>query len=158
MPDGKELRRVMGLFATGVTVITTRDTKGNFYGLTANAFTSLSLAPPLVLICIDRKAETFAHFYDSKCFVVNILAEDQQELSARFSKSGGDKFAGVAHRPGHLGVPLIEGALGALECRILETHEAGDHVIHIGQVEQMEIHDGRPLLFFQGRYRQIVEG
>src|SRR2546422_7142174 len=124
MPDGKELRRVMGLFATGVTIITTRDGKGNFYGLTANAFTSLSLVPPLVLICIDRKAETFAHFYDSKCFVVNILAEDQQELSARFSKSGGDKFAGVAHRPGHLGVPLIEGALGALECRILETHEA----------------------------------
>jgi flavin reductase (DIM6/NTAB) family NADH-FMN oxidoreductase RutF len=158
MVDGTELRRVMGLFATGVTIITTRDGQGNFYGLTANAFTSLSLSPPLVLICIDRKAETFAHFYDSKCFVVNILTEDQQELSGRFAKSGGDKFAGVAHRPGHLGVPVIDGALGALECRILETHEAGDHVIHIGQVEQMEIREGRPLLFFQGRYRQIVDG
>jgi flavin reductase (DIM6/NTAB) family NADH-FMN oxidoreductase RutF len=157
MLDGKELRRVMGLFATGVTIITTRDTKGNFYGLTANAFTSLSLSPPLVLICIDRKAETFAHFYDSKCFVVNVLAESQQELSTRFAKSGGDKFAGVAHRRGHLGVPVIEGAIAALECRITETHDAGDHVIHIGEVEHVEINDGRPLLFFRGQYRQILD-
>ena len=157
MVDGTELRRVMGLFATGVTIITTRDSQGRSYGLTANAITSLSLEPPLLLICVDRKAESFAHFYDSKCFVVNILSDTQQALSARFAKSGGDKFAGVACRAGHLGVPLIEGAIATLECRIVETHDAGDHVIHIGEVAQTTIHSGRPLLFFQGQYRQLAD-
>jgi flavin reductase (DIM6/NTAB) family NADH-FMN oxidoreductase RutF len=90
--DPKELRRVMGHFATGVTIITTCDSRGNVYGLTANAITSVSLDPPLLLICIDRKAETFAHFYDSKTFTVNILTDEQQELSSRFAKSGGDMF------------------------------------------------------------------
>ena len=158
MFDAKEFRRVMGLFATGVTIITTRDRKGNFYGLTANAVTSLSLVPPLVLVCIDRKAETFAHFYDSKTFVVNILAEDQQQVSARFAKSGGDKFTGVPYRLGQLGTPILEGAIGCLECRIVETHEGGDHVIHMGEVEHAESGGGRPLLFFQGQYRQIAGG
>jgi len=156
MFDGQQLRRFMGLFATGVTIITTRDAHGNAYGLTANAFTSLSLDPPLVLICIDRKSETFAHFYDSKTFVVNILSEDQQPLSARFAKSGGDKFAGVPHRRGLLGTPVIDGVLGSIECRIVETHEAGDHVIHVGQVEHAEVAGGRPLLFFQGKYRSMA--
>lgn len=157
MFDPQELRRIMGLFATGVTILTTRDGQGNFYGLTANAVTSLSLVPPLVLICIDRKAETFAHFYDSKTFVVNILAEGQDALSTRFAKSGGDKFGGVAHRVGRLGTPVLDGALGYLECRIVETFEGGDHVIHLGQVEHAESLGGRPLLFFQGRYRQLGE-
>ena len=147
----------MGLFATGVTIITTRDSANNFYGLTANAITSLSLEPPLLLICIDRKAETFAHFYDSKTFTVNILADDQTELSSRFAKSGGDKFTGVPYRLGRLGTPILEGALGHLECRIVETHEGGDHVIHVGEVEVAESRGGRPLLFFQGRYRQLTE-
>jgi flavin reductase (DIM6/NTAB) family NADH-FMN oxidoreductase RutF len=158
MFDAQEFRRVMGLFATGVTVITTRDRKGNFYGLTANAVTSLSLVPPLVLVCIDRKAETFAHFYDSKTFVVNILAEDQQQISARFAKSGGDKFTGVPYRLGRLGTPVLDGAIGCVECRIVETLEGGDHVIHLGEVEHAESGSGRPLLFFQGQYRQIAAG
>ena len=92
----------MGMFATGVTVLTTRDAEGRPYGLTANAVTSLSLDPPLLIICIDKKAETHPHFFDSRCFVVNILAEDQAELSTHFAKSGGDKFGGPAlqHEPG----------------------------------------------------------
>jgi flavin reductase (DIM6/NTAB) family NADH-FMN oxidoreductase RutF len=155
MFDAKELRRVMGHFATGVTIITTRDRQGNVYGLTANAITSVSLDPPLLLICIDRKAETFAHFYDSKSFTVNILADDQQELSSRFAKSGGDKFSGLSHRTGRLGTPILDGSLGYIECRIVATHEAGDHVIHIGEVETAEVRAGRPLLFFQGQYRKI---
>lgn len=155
MVETQELRRVMGLYSTGVTIITTRDRHGNFYGLTANAVTSLSLVPPLLLICVDRKAETFAHFYDAKCFVVNILAEDQQALSSRFAKSGGDKFTGVAYRIGQLGMPILDGTLAYLECRIVETHEGGDHVIHLGQVEDAESRSGRPLLFFQGQYRQL---
>ncbi len=145
----------MGHFVTGVTIITTCDRHGNVYGLTANAITSVSLEPPLLLICIDRKAETFAHFYDSKSFTVNILGEDQQELSSRFAKSGGDKFSGLSHRAGRFGTPILDGVLGYIECRIVATHEAGDHVIHIGEVETAEVRVGQPLLFFQGQYRKI---
>jgi flavin reductase (DIM6/NTAB) family NADH-FMN oxidoreductase RutF len=147
----------MGHFATGVTIITTCDRQGNVYGLTANAITSVSLEPPLLLICIDRRAETFAHFYDSKSFTVNILTEDQQDLSSRFAKSGGDKFSGLTCRPGRFGPPVLDGCLGYIECRIVATHEAGDHVIHIGQVEGAEVRAGRPLLFFQGQYRKIQD-
>lgn len=157
MFDPKELRRVMGTFATGVTVITTHDSAGKCYGLTANAVTSLSLTPPLILICIDRKAETFPAFLESRAFVVNILAEDQEEISSRFAKSGGDKFTGLACRPGtgsH--APVIDGALAHLECRIVDTFEGGDHVIHVGEVLHAEVRSGDPLLFYQGKYRRLA--
>jgi flavin reductase (DIM6/NTAB) family NADH-FMN oxidoreductase RutF len=156
MIDPKELRRVMGQFATGVTIITTRDDAGRPYGLTANAFTSLSLDPPLVLVCVDRKTETFPHFYASRCFVVNILTEGQEELSTRFARSGGDKFAGVEFTTNASGAPVLSDALAHVECTLLETHEGGDHVIHVGQVERIAMHGGRPLLFFQGRYRSLA--
>ena len=157
MVDPKELRRLMGHFATGVTIITTRGADGTPYGLTANAFTSLSLDPPLCLVCVDRKAESFAHFYDSKVFTVNILTCEQQELSNRFAKSGGDKFTGVPTVPGHHGAPLIAGALAHIECTITDTLEGGDHVIHVGCVEHMHMDSGEPLLFYQGRYRKLAE-
>jgi flavin reductase (DIM6/NTAB) family NADH-FMN oxidoreductase RutF len=152
----QELRRVMGTFATGVTVITTCDRHGTPYGLTANAVTSVSLDPPLLLICIDKKAESHPHFLDSKLFVVNILAEHQEALSRRFATSGGDKFSGIEHRPGRLGPPVLAGTLGHVECRIVDTHDAGDHVIHLGAVEHAEASDGRSLLFFRGKYRQLL--
>src|SRR5689334_25259431 len=101
--EPSELRKVMGCFATGVTIITTRDQTGKPYGLTANAVTSLSLDPPLLLICVDRKAETFPHFFDSKSFVLNILADDQEAISRRFATTGCEKFAGVASHVGRLG-------------------------------------------------------
>jgi flavin reductase (DIM6/NTAB) family NADH-FMN oxidoreductase RutF len=153
--DPKQLRHVMGHFATGVTIITTRDDAGRPYGLTANAFTSLSLDPPLVVICVDRKTETFPHFLTSRCFVVNILCEEQQELSSRFAKSGGDKFAGVPHTLNAAGVPVLEGALAHIACKLVETHEGGDHVIHVGEVQDVVVRGGRPLLFFQGRYQKL---
>jgi flavin reductase (DIM6/NTAB) family NADH-FMN oxidoreductase RutF len=157
MMDPKELRRVMGQFATGVTIVTTRDAEGRPYGLTANAFASLSLDPPLVLICIDRKAETFSHFYASRCFVVNVLTDAQQDLSTRFAKSGGFKFEGVAYETNGVGVPVLDGTLAHIECALVETHEAGDHVIHVGRVENIAVRGGNPLLFFQGRYRQLAD-
>jgi flavin reductase (DIM6/NTAB) family NADH-FMN oxidoreductase RutF len=157
MFDPQELRRVMGLFATGVTVITTRDAQHRPFGLTANAVTSLSLEPPLLLICVDRKAETHPHFLDSRCFVVNILAADQEELSRRFAKSGGDKFEGLPHSRNQAGVPILEGTLAHLECAIQETLEGGDHVIHIGRVEHAEARGGSPLCYFQGKYRRLAD-
>jgi flavin reductase (DIM6/NTAB) family NADH-FMN oxidoreductase RutF len=154
--DPTELRKVMGYFATGVTIITTRDQTGNPYGLTANAVTSLSLTPPLLLICVDRKAETFPHFFDSKIFVLNILSQDQEALSRRFATTGGDKFTGVPCHPGRLGTLILEDTLGHIECRIIETLEGGDHVIHIGEVQHAESREGRPLIFFRGKYRHLV--
>lgn len=158
MFDGQQLRRVMGLFATGVTIVTTRDAAGHPYGLTANAVSSLSLDPPLVLVCIDRKAETFPHFAASRCFVVNILAADQQELSRRFAVSGGDKFAGVAHTLNCDGVPVLAGTLGHLECRIVASHDGGDHVIHVGEAHAGQARGGAPLCYFAGAYRRLAEG
>ena len=156
MFEAKELRRVMGMFATGVTVITTQDKAGKCYGLTANAVTSLSLVPPLILICIDRKAETFPAFLESGAFAVNILADGQEDVSARFAKSGGDKFTGLACRADRSGPPVLDGAIAHLECRIIETHEGGDHVIHVGEVLHAEAGGGDPLLFFQGKYRRLA--
>jgi flavin reductase (DIM6/NTAB) family NADH-FMN oxidoreductase RutF len=157
MLDPKELRRVMSHFATGVTIITTCGKDGTPYGLTANAFTSLSLDPPLCLVCVDRKAESFAHFYDSKVFTVNFLTVEQEALSSRFAKSGGDKFTGVETAPGHHGAPLIAGALASLECRITDTFEGGDHVLHVGLVEGLQLGGGEPLLFYQGKYRRLAD-
>jgi flavin reductase (DIM6/NTAB) family NADH-FMN oxidoreductase RutF len=157
MLDPKELRRVMGHFATGVTIVTTRGADGTPYGLTANAFTSLSLDPPLCLVCVDRKAESFAHFNDSKVFTVNFLTREQEDLSNRFAKSGGDKFQGVATEPGGGGAPLIAGALATVECRIVDTIDAGDHVIHVGRIEHAATGAGDPLLYYQGRYRRLAD-
>src|SRR2546430_13444609 len=114
--EPSELRKVMGCFATGVTIITTRDQSGKPYGLTANAVTSLSLTPPLLLICVDRKAETYPHFFDSKTFVLNILAEDQEAISRRFATTGGDKFARLAFRPGRPRRPIPPGTLRHAQC------------------------------------------
>src|SRR2546430_15283415 len=151
--EPSELRKVMGCFATGVTIITTRDQSGKPYGLTANAVPSLSLSPPLLLICVDRKAETYPHFFDSKTFVLNILAEDQEAISRRFATTGGDKFAGLEFRLGRVGTPILAGTLGHVGCRIIDTLGGGDHVIHVGGGGRAEGGEGRPRVFFGGRYR-----
>jgi len=156
--DRNELRRVMGHFATGVTIVTTHDTEGRCYGLTANAVTSVSLDPPLVLVCVDKRAESYPAFDLSQVFVVNILGEHQEELSRRFAVSGGDKFVDLPCRNGGTGAPIIEGALAHVECRVVATHDAGDHTIYVGEVESADAVDGHPLLFFRGRYHQLHRG
>ena len=155
MVEGKEFRQVMGRFATGVTIVTTHGADGTPYGLTASAVASISLDPPLVMISIDRKAESFPHFYASKVFAVNILSAEQEALSGAFAKSGGDKFAGVEYETNADGVPLLPGSLAQLECRIAASHEAGDHVIHLGEVERTSVADAEPLLYFSGGYRRL---
>jgi 3-hydroxy-9,10-secoandrosta-1,3,5(10)-triene-9,17-dione monooxygenase reductase component len=157
MPIEKnELRRVMGHFATGVTVITSRRTSGEVHGLTANAFTSVSLVPPLALVCVDKKAESYPCFEESKVFTVNVLASDQEALSRKFAVSGGNKFEGVSHRSGANGAPILEGALAYLECKVTTSVDGGDHTIYIGEiVEAGTAREGKPLLFFRGGYREI---
>jgi flavin reductase (DIM6/NTAB) family NADH-FMN oxidoreductase RutF len=155
--DRDELRRVMGHFATGVTVVTTCDGDGRCYGFTANAVCSLSLNPPLVLVCVDKGAESHPVLAHSRAFVVNILGQGQEGLSRRFAVSGGEKFAGVAVRAGPTGAPILEDSLAWAECRVVATHEGGDHTIYVGEVESADAAPGQPLLFFRGRYHLLRE-
>jgi flavin reductase (DIM6/NTAB) family NADH-FMN oxidoreductase RutF len=153
--EKNELRRVMGHFATGVTVITTLRESGELHGLTANAFTSVSLVPPLVLVCVDKKAESYPCFEESRVFTVNVLAADQEAISRRFAVSGGEKFQGIAYRDGANGAPILDGSLAYIECRVTTALDGGDHTIYLGEVEQAETREAKPLLFFRGGYREI---
>jgi flavin reductase (DIM6/NTAB) family NADH-FMN oxidoreductase RutF len=153
--DRNELRRVMGHFATGVTIITTKSKEGVPAGLTANSFTSVSLDPPLVLVAVDKKADSWPHFEESKVFTVNILNDEMETLSRKFAVSGGDKFQGVAYHAGANGVAILDGALGYLECKLYATYDGGDHTLYLGLIEQAETREAKPLLFYRGGYRAI---
>ena len=156
MPITKdEFRTALGRFASGVTVVTTRDAEHKPQGLTVSAFTSLSLDPPLVLICIDNKSGSHSAFLKSGAFVVNLLADDQESLSRHFASKTPDKFAGVVYREGINRMPVLEGALANLECRLVRAHEGGDHTIFIGEIETTTIRGGQPLLYFQGKYARL---
>lgn len=150
--DARELRQVLGSFVTGVTVITTVDGDGRPHGLTVNSFSSVSLDPPLVLWSQSKVAPSHAVFVAAERFVVNILADDQVEMSNRFARGGVDKFAGAQVVPGLGAVPLLQGCAAHLECRKVHSYPGGDHVVFIGEVERMERHGRQPLVFGGGRY------
>ena len=154
--DGRDLRNAMGLFATGVTIITTKDASGKPFGLTANAFSSLSLDPPMLLICVDKGVDCYACFDESKVFAVNFLSLTQEELSTRFATKGIEKFEGLSYRVGELGVALLDGALAHFECTVAHAHEGGDHTIYVGEVQRLVTMEGDPLLFYQGKYRFLA--
>lgn len=150
--DPRELRRVLGSFVTGVTVVTTVDGEGRPHGLTVNSFSSVSLDPPLVLWSQSRTAPSHVVFSGCDRFAVNILADDQIAVSDRFARAAADKFAGIATRPGEGGVPLIEGSAAQLECRRVNAYPGGDHVVFIGQVERIGRSGRAPLVYGGGRY------
>ena len=151
-PD--EFRAVMGRFASGVTVLTARR-GGDDHGMTVSAFCSVSLSPPLVLACIDQSADMAAVLTGATHFGISILAEGQEALSRRFSELPAGRFDGLGYRRGESGVILLDDALAHLECRHLSAHEAGDHVIHIGEVERAHCEPERPLLYYRGGYAQL---
>jgi flavin reductase (DIM6/NTAB) family NADH-FMN oxidoreductase RutF len=153
-PD--DFRRVLGHFATGVTVLTTTDSEGRPAGLTASAFTSVSLEPPLVLVCVDHKSQSYPALQESRGFAVNILAVDQQDISRRFASTRLDKFDGVAYSRGALGAPLLEAALAQIECETVGRYVQGDHTIFIGRVEHARVGSGEPLLYYRGRYDSLA--
>lgn len=155
--EPQELRRVMGHFATGVTVITTRDRDGAPNGLTANAFISLSLNPPLVLISVDKGATCYACFELENGFTVNFLAEEQEEISRRFATKGADKFTGLKWHPGSNGAAVIDDAIGYVECKITACHDGGDHTIVVGEIVGASATGERPLLFFKGKYQRLPD-
>ena len=146
----------MGSFAAGVTIITTLDAAGTPQAATATAFSSVSLSPPLCLVCIDRRARTHRPLLVHGCFAVNILRADQQWLSARFASSIADRFLDVPWSPGEVtGCPVIEGALAWMECRIAEVHSGGDHDIFLGRPASIQVRDGSPLVYWRGSYSSL---
>ncbi len=155
--DPQELRRVMGHFATGVTVITTRDKDGIPNGLTANAFLSLSLDPPLVLISVDKSTQCYSCFECRNPFTVNFLSEHQEELSRRFATKGIDKFAGLKWHEGRNGAAILDDVLGYVECRITQCLDGGDHTIVVGEIVHAHASGERPLLFFKGKYQRLPD-
>jgi flavin reductase (DIM6/NTAB) family NADH-FMN oxidoreductase RutF len=153
-------RRVTGAFTTGVTVITVEREPGLVHGMTANSFTSVSLDPLLVLICVDHEARLLSFLKSQRRFGVSILREGQQALSEYFAKieQTPEEHArlGIRYRWTSTGIPLLEGTLAELACNVVAEHPAGDHTIFMGEVESMESHDGEPLLFHRGQYRRLA--
>jgi flavin reductase (DIM6/NTAB) family NADH-FMN oxidoreductase RutF len=157
--NGREFRDALAQFATGVTVVTTCAPGGGYVGLTVNSFSSVSLVPPLILWSLDRRAGSLAVFRDAARFAVNVLAHDQRALARRFASPAGNRFAGVPLRLGAHDMPLLEGCVAWFECTLHAQHEAGDHVIFIGEVVHCAHGSGMPLLFHAGRYVDVdVEG
>ena len=149
-------RRTCARFATGITVVTTLDSHGHPHGMTVNSFSSVSLDPPLVLVSIDLKNAILGHFISSSWFAINILAEHQEDLSRRFSSPSENRFVDLDWHPGPSGTPLLDGVLAQLECSVVRTFEAGDHTILIGEVQRASSAEGKPLVFFDSGYRQLL--
>ena len=151
--EKQQFRRICGKFASGITVATVLDSAGGVHGMTANSFTSVSLTPPLVLICVDHRARIREHFRIGEFFGINILSASQKDLSDKFAGSGYDRFAGVNWYPGQTGVPLLPDVLATIECSRLNVVTAGDHDIVIGEVLHADCRDGDPLVFYSSQYR-----
>lgn len=154
--DPQTQKKIFGRFATGVTVITTR--RGDtLHGMTASAVASLSLDPPLVLVAVDKRAQMHAALREGQCFAVNILTEDQEALSRRFAMSGPKEFGDLKLTTAETGAPILADALAWADCRLADVLPGGDHDIFVGQIVAGDAHDGRPLLYFNGKYRRIAE-
>lgn len=148
-----DFRAALGMFATGVTIVTARGVDGRRVGITANSFNSVSIAPPLVLWSLSRRAGALPAFAAGSHYAINILAADQRVLADRFAARSADRFEGVALREGLCGAPVIEGAVAVFECFNRSRYEEGDHVIFVGEVEHCEFRAGAaPLIFHGGRY------
>lgn len=153
MPIEKaEFRRALGHFAASVTVVTSKLADDELGGLTVTAFSSLSLDPPLVLVCIDKRARIHDRLKKGGNFAVNFLAEDQEVVSRRFASSEPDPFRETGYSLGATGAPVLHGAIAAVECRIVNLLPGGDHTIVVGEVEATEVREGKPLMYFRGGY------
>lgn len=161
MPDRGAFRRVMGRFATGVTVVTTR-LGHELHGMTANALTSVSLNPMLILVCVDKAADTHDILSKAGVFAVNILGREQAGIADKFAKKefgGAHSLDGVPHSAAVTGSPIIGGCLAYLDCKTVTEQHGGDHTIFIGEVlEAREMGDGEPLVFYRGSYGRLVSG
>jgi flavin reductase (DIM6/NTAB) family NADH-FMN oxidoreductase RutF len=152
----EDFRRAAGRFATGVAVATVVDSSGDAHGLTVSSVASVSLEPPLLLFSIGHSSSSLGLFRSSKYFVLNILGDDQREISDRFARKGHDRFGGLEWRAGQTGAPLIRDALAHIECSVFRRITAGDHDIIIGEALAAHTRSGDPLIHHAGRYRKLA--
>ncbi len=155
--DDSLLRAVLGRFATGVTVVTARDDEGRALGLTVNAFLSVSLDPPLVLVSLSAASATRAAILETGAFAVNVLAEDDEALAVRFSRGRrAVRFRGIDASEARTGSPVLARALAWLDCEVRTSFEAGDHTLVLGEPLETRAREGRPLLFYESRFREVA--
>ncbi len=158
MINSDEFRRVMGNFATGITVVTTRDTEGQPCGVTVNSFTSVSLEPLLVLVCFDKRLSSLQAFKDSERFGISMLSKDQEDLSRMFAKREAERPLSL-YFEGRLGMPLLRNSMAVMECETKDIYPGGDHLIFLAEVKYAEVlHAEEPLLYFRGKYRTLHAG
>ena len=154
-PDAAALRQALGCFVTGVTVVTARGGDGRPHGFTANSFTSVSLDPPLVLVCVGDGVQSFEVYRECETFAINVLADSQQVISNTFATDLPNRFAQVRWREGSYRSPILEGCVASLECASWQRIEAGDHMILVGRVLAFEHSTERPLAFCRGSYLSL---
>ena len=150
--DEATFRTACGNFATGVSVVTMLSRSGEEHGLTVNSFTSVSLVPPLVLVCVDKEIASYPAMLEADGFLVNILTDPQEELARRFATPDVDKFAGMTTTPGWFGAPRFPGCLTYIGARSHAQHDGGDHTIFIAEAVEAELGEGLPLIFYRGMY------
>lgn len=153
--DPDAFRAVLGRFATGVTIVTATDAQGVDHGMTVSAFSSLSLEPPLVLICIEHSASMHALLMETSHFAINILSDAQEKTARRFAETGAQRFTGVGFTRGDRNLPILNDVLAYVECRRIAVHEGGDHSIIVGETETAIVRDGKPLLYYRGGFAQL---
>jgi flavin reductase (DIM6/NTAB) family NADH-FMN oxidoreductase RutF len=155
-----EFRKAMGQFATGVTVVSIEQEHGKIHGMTANSFTSVSLDPMLILICVDHRAKSLPMLHKQKGFGVSVLKKGQEAISEYFARgthnAETEERLSIRYRHTPSGIPVLENTLLQLACKTVASHVAGDHTIFIGRLEDAEIHEGEPLLYFRGEYRSVA--
>ena len=152
-----DFRSALSRFASGVTVVTTKDATEKAFGITVSAFCSVSLDPPLVLICIEKTTGSHHAFEQSGRFTVNILASNEVGISDHFASLIEDKFAGIEHAVDEHGIPILTGSLATLQCRLFKSLDGGDHSIFLGEVEHVIVRDAEPLIYFKGSYRTVTD-
>jgi len=150
-----QFRHACGRFATGVTIASVLDASGTPHGLTVNSFSSVSLDPPLILICLGHAVTNIEDFRAAGYFGLSVLAEQQRELSDRFARKGHDRFNGTPWHPGGTGVPLLDGALAEIECEAHHRFAVGDHDILVGRMVAARVSEGEPLIYYASRYREL---
>ncbi len=150
-----EFKAALGSFASGVSVVTTKDAAGKLHGITVSAFSSVSMNPPLILVCISKATGSYRSFEESNTFVVNVLHESQKNVSNNFASHADDKFAGQNYELNEQGLPILADCLVNLECTLKHSYDGGDHTIFVGKIEKATIQDGKPLVYFHGNYRNI---
>ncbi len=151
-----ELKKVLARRVTGVSIVTARDGE-RVHGMTVSAFSEVSLNPPLVLVCAEKSSHTHPLIAAGKVFALNLLARDQEELSDKFASKEFEftRFDGLEYETGTTGAPLIPGAIAQLDCRVVAAHDAGDHVIYVGEVHEVRQREGEPLLYYRGAYGSL---